>query len=69
MLQCPIQVVLAAAAPPRSRREIELLAILAEQVSRINGRLGLHQEFEAGMKTENVNDDSRRIDYSCGDMK
>ncbi|WP_216914897.1 MULTISPECIES: alpha/beta fold hydrolase [unclassified Synechococcus] len=46
-LQCPFQVVLATAAPPRSTREMELLAQTADGVTRLPGRLGLHQEFGA----------------------
>lgn len=46
-LQCPFQVVLASAAPPRSTREMELLAQAADAVTRLPGRLGLHQEFGA----------------------
>lgn len=48
MLQCPLQVVLAAEAPPRSKEEMEALAWeVADQVTVIPGRLGLHQEFGA----------------------
>jgi pimeloyl-ACP methyl ester carboxylesterase len=47
MLQCPLQVVVAAQAPPRSRAEMEALSAVADQVSVIPGRLGLHQEFGA----------------------
>ncbi len=46
-LQCPFQVVLATAAPPRSTREMELLAQTADAVTHLPGRLGLHQEFGA----------------------
>ena len=46
-LQCTVHVVIAKQAPPRSRREMELLADHAQQISEINGRLGLHQEFGA----------------------
>ncbi len=46
-LHCPFQVVLATAAPPRSTREMELLAQTADGVMRLPGRLGLHQEFGA----------------------
>ncbi len=46
-LQCPFQVVLATAAPPRSTREMELLAQTADVVTHLPGRLGLHQEFGA----------------------
>jgi hypothetical protein len=46
-LHCPFQVVLATAAPPRSTREMELLAQAADGVMRLPGRLGLHQEFGA----------------------
>ncbi|MCS5700806.1 alpha/beta hydrolase [Cyanobium sp. FGCU-52] len=45
MLQCPLQVVLADQAPPRSRAEMEALTAAADQLMRIPGRLGLHQEF------------------------
>ena len=44
-LRCSLHVVLATEAPPRSKQEMELLATLAQQVSTINGRLGLHEEF------------------------
>ena len=44
-LQCSVHVVIAKQAPPRSKREMELLADHAQQISEINGRLGLHQEF------------------------
>jgi pimeloyl-ACP methyl ester carboxylesterase len=48
LLQCPLQVVLAADAPPRSKKEMETLAWeAADQLSVIPGRLGLHQEFGA----------------------
>jgi pimeloyl-ACP methyl ester carboxylesterase len=47
MLQCPLQLVVAAQAPPRSRSEMEALAAAADQVSVVPGRLGLHQEFGA----------------------
>ncbi|MEA5390809.1 alpha/beta hydrolase [Cyanobium gracile UHCC 0139] len=46
-LQCPFHVVLATAAPPRSTREMELLAQTADAVTHLPGRLGLHQEFGA----------------------
>ena len=46
-LQCMMHVVIAQQAPPRSKREMELLADHAQQISKINGRLGLHQEFGA----------------------
>lgn len=46
-LRCPFQVVLATAAPPRSTREMELLAQTADAVIHLPGRLGLHQEFGA----------------------
>jgi pimeloyl-ACP methyl ester carboxylesterase len=46
-LHCPFEVVLATAAPPRSTREMELLAQAADTVTRLPGRLGLHQEFGA----------------------
>ena len=45
MLQCPLQVVLAAQAPPRSRAEMDSLATAADQITVIPGRLGLHQEY------------------------
>lgn len=48
LLKCPLQVVLAAEAPPRSKKEMEVLAWeAADQLSVIPGRLGLHQEFGA----------------------
>jgi len=47
MLHCPLQVVLSAEAPPRSRQEMEALLWVADQISVIPGRLGLHQEFGA----------------------
>jgi pimeloyl-ACP methyl ester carboxylesterase len=47
MLQCPLQLVVAAQAPPRSRSEMEALTAAADQVSVVPGRLGLHQEFGA----------------------
>lgn len=48
LLQCPLQVVLAAEAPPRSQTEMEALGWeAADQLSVIPGRLGLHQEFGA----------------------
>ena len=48
LLKCPLQVVLAAEAPPRSKKEMEVLAWeAADQLSVIAGRLGLHQEFGA----------------------
>ncbi|NQV09738.1 MAG: alpha/beta hydrolase [Cyanobacteria bacterium] len=47
LLQCPLQVVVAAQAPPRSKVEMEALAEAADQVTVIPGRLGLHQEFGA----------------------
>ena len=46
-LQCPLHVVLAAQAPPRSRAEMEALTAAADQITLIPGRLGLHQEFGA----------------------
>ncbi len=50
LLQCPLQVVLAAEAPPRSKTEMEALGWeAADQLSVIPGRLGLHQEFGALM--------------------
>ncbi len=45
MLECPMHIVLADAAPPRSKQEMELLADYANKTTRMNGRLGLHQEF------------------------
>jgi len=45
LLRCPLHVVLAAEAPPRSKEEMACLAELADEVSEIKGRLGLHQEF------------------------
>jgi len=48
LLKCPLQVVLAAEAPPRSKTEMEALGWeAADQLSVIPGRLGLHQEFGA----------------------
>ena len=47
LLQCPLQVVVAAQAPPRSRAEMEALTAAADQITLIPGRLGLHQEFGA----------------------
>ena len=47
LLKCPLHVVLAQEAPPRSREEMDCLAELADDVSVIKGRLGLHQEFGA----------------------
>lgn len=47
LLQCPLHVVLAGEAPPRSSLEMELLAEAADQVTTLPGRLGLHQEFGA----------------------
>ena len=44
-LQCSVHVVIAKQAPPQSKREMELLADHAQQISEINGRLGLQQEF------------------------
>ena len=51
-LHCPWHVVLAMEAPPRSSHEMELLAEHADKVSRINGRLGLHQEFGADLSEQ-----------------
>ncbi len=45
LLRCPLHVVLAADAPSRSTREMERLAQVADQVTTLPGRLGLHQEF------------------------
>jgi len=47
MLQCPLHVVVASEAPPRSRGSMQQLAQDADQVTFIPGRLGLHQEFGA----------------------
>jgi pimeloyl-ACP methyl ester carboxylesterase len=47
LLHCPLHMVLAAEAPPRSKQEMEALAEAADQLSVIPGRLGLHQEFGA----------------------
>ena len=44
-LSCPLWVVLAEEAPPRSKLEMQELAKTADQVLMIKGRLGLHQEF------------------------
>ena len=44
-LSCPLCVVLAEEAPPRSKLEMQELAKTADQVLTIKGRLGLHQEF------------------------
>jgi len=44
-LSCPMEIVLADEAPPRSRKEMELLADHANHKINIKGRLGLHQEF------------------------
>lgn len=46
-LKCFMHVLLATEAPPRSRDEMERLANVADRVSTINGRLGMHQEFGA----------------------
>ena len=46
-LHCPLHIVLANEAPPRSKKEMQTLAGKADHVSVINGRLGLHQEFGA----------------------
>ena len=46
-LHCPLHVVLAEEAPPRSKGEMRKLASKADQVTEIRGRLGLHQEFGA----------------------
>jgi len=46
-LQCPLHVVLAGEAPPRSSEEMGRLAQSADHVTLIPGRLGLHQEFGA----------------------
>jgi len=47
LLQCPLQLVVAAQAPLRSRSEMEALIAVADQVSVMPGRLGLHQECGA----------------------
>lgn len=48
LLQCPLHVVLASEAPPRSRTEMEALGWqAADQLSVIPGRLSLHQECGA----------------------
>ena len=44
-LSCPLCIVLAEEAPPRSKLEMQELAKTADQVLTIKGRLGLHQEF------------------------
>lgn len=44
-LHCPLHVVLANEAPPRSKQEMLTLADKADRVTDINGRLGLHEEF------------------------
>ena len=44
-LHCPLHVVLANEAPPRSKQEMLTLADKADRVSEIDGRLGLHEEF------------------------
>ena len=44
-LSCPLRLVLAGEAPPRSKKEMQELAKTADQVLIIKGRLGLHQEF------------------------
>ena len=44
-LHCPLHVVLANDAPPRSKQEMLTLADQADRVSDIDGRLGLHEEF------------------------
>ena len=51
-LLCTVHVVIAKQAPPRSKREMELLAVHAQQVSEIEGRLGLHQEFGARLNEQ-----------------
>ena len=48
LISCPLKVVLASEAPPRSRTEMEILGSeAADQLSIIPSRLGLHQEFGA----------------------
>ena len=44
-LHCPLHVVLANEAPPRSKQEMLTLADKADRISEIDGRLGLHEEF------------------------
>jgi len=44
-LHCPLHVVIANEAPPRSKQEMLTLADKADHVTDINGRLGLHEEF------------------------
>ena len=44
-LHCPMHVVLAMEAPPRSRQEMLTLADKADHITKIDGRLGLHEEF------------------------
>ena len=44
-LHCPLHVVLANEAPPRSKQEMLTLADKADRVTEIDGRLGLHEEF------------------------
>ena len=44
-LHCPLHVVIANEAPPRSKQEMLTLADKADRVTDINGRLGLHEEF------------------------
>ena len=44
-LQCPLHVVLAMEAPPRSKQEMLTLADKADRITEIDGRLGLHEEF------------------------
>lgn len=48
-LECPLHVVLAGEAPPRSSEEMQRLAEAADQVTTFPGRLGLHQEFGAAL--------------------
>ena len=59
LLQCPLQVVLASEAPPRSKTEMEALGWeAADQLSVIPGRLGLHQEFGALLARQLVESDA-----------
>ena len=44
-LHCPLHVVLAMESPPRSKQEMLTLADKADQITKIDGRLGLHEEF------------------------
>ena len=42
---CPLHVVLAMESPPRSQEEMLKLAECADRITKIHGRLGLHEEF------------------------